>query len=119
MWARVVEVMLACWLAASPFVFGHDADDRALWATDFVGALAVATFALLSFSPKLRRAHLGQLAVAGWLVGTGWVGSPEPAHENHVAVGLLLLMLGIVPSEATKPHPSWRRRWGMEEERRA
>lgn len=112
MWARVVEVMLACWLAASPFVFEHGADDRALWVADLAGAAAVATFALLSFSPKLRRAHLGQIAVAGWLVGTGYVGSPDPAHENHVVVGLLLAMLAIVPTEASKPHPSWRGRWG-------
>lgn len=28
MWARVVEVMLGCWLAVSPFVFRHSADER-------------------------------------------------------------------------------------------
>lgn len=112
MWARVIEVMLGCWLAMSPFVFGYRPEDApVLWITDFAGAAAVILFALLSFAPALRRAHLGNLAVAAWLVGTGYAWGPTPAHQNHLIVGLLLAMLAIVPSEADLPHPSWRARW--------
>ena len=63
MWARVVEFMLGCWLAVSPFVFRHG-DDSVLWATDFVAASLVIVLALLSYWPPLRYAHLGTMLVA-------------------------------------------------------
>lgn len=111
MWARVVEVMLGCWLAVSPFVFRHGPDTRDLWTTDLACAAIIVTLALLSFAPRLRRAHLGQLAVAAWLVGFGYTGEGAPAHQNQIVVGLLLAMLAIVPSEASRPPPSWRAWW--------
>ncbi len=111
MWARVVEVMLGCWLASSPFVFHHGADARGLWVTDLACAAAIVTLALLSFAPTLRRAHLGHLVIAAWLVVSGYLGGTAPAHQNHVVVGLLLAMLAIVPSRASLPPPSWQARW--------
>src|SRR5207247_2056429 len=53
MWARVVEVMLGCWLAVSPFVFRHPAEERAWWANDLICALLVVALALLSVWPPL------------------------------------------------------------------
>ncbi|MFN7147530.1 MAG: SPW repeat protein, partial [Myxococcota bacterium] len=111
MWGRVVEVMLGGWLAMSPFVFHHAPDARALWTTDVLAATAIVTLALLSFQRHLRRAHLGQLLVAAWLVVVGWLGAPAPAAQNHLVVGLLLAMLAIVPSHASRPSPSWEARW--------
>jgi len=49
MWARVVEFMLGCWLAISPFIFQHPADDLTLWVTDWMAASFVILFALLSY----------------------------------------------------------------------
>jgi hypothetical protein len=106
MWARVVEVMLGGWLALSPFIFRHTADQPALWFNDLFCALAVITFALLSFWPPLRQAHLAICGTALWLIGFGFVASPPPAPpalQNHILVGLLLLMFGVVPNEASLP----------------
>jgi hypothetical protein len=110
MWARTTEVMLAMWLAVSPFVFRHPPGERSLWGNDLACALLVATLSLLSFRRSLGRAHLGNLAVGLWLVGVGYVGAhpePVPASQNHAVLGLVLLMLAIVPSRATEPPPAW------------
>jgi hypothetical protein len=111
MWARVVEVMLGCWLALSPFIFRHAADQPALWFNDLFCSLAVLTFALLSFWHPLRQAHLAICGVALWLIGFGVLASPHPAPpalQNHILVGLLLLMCAIVPNEASLPPRPWR-----------
>ena len=41
MWARAVEIALACWLALSPFIFGHPDEAAFLWYNDFACALAI------------------------------------------------------------------------------
>jgi hypothetical protein len=111
MWARTVEVMLGCWLAISPFVFHHAADEAALWWNDLGTAAVVIAFALGSLYRPLRHAHLLTLLVAAWLVGFGYVTSlsaASPASQNQIAVGLLLLIFAIVPTESNKPPESWR-----------
>jgi NAD(P)-dependent dehydrogenase (short-subunit alcohol dehydrogenase family) len=110
MWARTVEVMLGCWLAASPFILRHAAERTALWWNDLLCACAVIALALLSWS-RWQRAHLAIAAVALWLVGFGFVGSEHPvppALQNDIVVGLLLMMMAIVPNEASLPPPDWR-----------
>src|SRR5689334_12425148 len=100
MWARVVEFMLACWLALSPFILRYPAEDTFLWANDFLCASLVALFALLSFWHLLRKMHLMTLGIALWLWGIGYTSYPEaasPAQMNSVVIGLILLMLAIVP----------------------
>lgn len=110
MWPRVVEVMLACWLAISPFVFGHPDRARELWINDFACALAVLTFALLSYWRPTRYAHLLVALTGVWLTVFGWLNAgqpPSPAAQNHVFTGLLLLMLGIIPGpEERVPAPT-------------
>jgi hypothetical protein len=111
MWPRVVEVMLGCWLALSPFIFRHAADQRTLWFNDLSCAAAVIIVALLSWWPTCRRAHLAIIAVGLWLVGFGYLASPHPAPpalQNVILVGVLLLMFAIIPSEASLPPRSWR-----------
>ena len=111
MWARVIEVMLGCWLALSPFIFRHAAEDRVLWFTDLLSATAVILFALVSFWSRLRVAHVATLVVALWLIAVGFWGSPYPAPpalQNYIVVGSLLLMFAIIPNEATKPPLPWR-----------
>lgn len=108
MWARVVEVMIACWLAVSPPVFrGADASG-ACWAFDLVIAGLTATIALASYWPPTRHAHLLLIAVAGVLIGAGmWAPSPTPLDQNHILVGLLLLLFAIIPNEASRPPAAW------------
>lgn len=112
MWPRVVEIMLGFWLAASPFIFRHSEDQEALWARDLLCALAVICFASLSFWPRARRAHLGIIPVGVWLILAGFFSgvNPSPAAlQNDLLVGLILLMLAILPTEASLPPRSWRR----------
>jgi hypothetical protein len=110
MWARVVEVMLGLWLVISPFVFGH-AEQGALWINDLICGSAIVTLALLSFWHPLRYAHLAIVAIGLWLVFFGFVTpSPAlPASQNHILLGLLSAMFGIIPNDANLPPESWRR----------
>lgn len=115
MWARVVEVMLGCWLAASPFVFGHQPDRTWLWVSDLACAAAVVALALVSYWRPLEWAHLGTGLVATWLVAFGFLASPGPAPpalQNDILVGLLLAMFAIIPNEANLPPRGWRRVFG-------
>ncbi|WP_437914095.1 hypothetical protein WME73_48865 [Sorangium sp. So ce302] len=111
MWARVVEVMLACWLAVSPFIFRHGGRTE-LWVSDLGCAAIVMTLALASFWRPMRYAHGGIAVVAIWLVAFGYFrcGSPPPAAaQNDILTGLLLLMFAIVPNDASQPPTPWRR----------
>ncbi len=110
MWARIIEVMLGCWLAMSPFIFRHSAQDKILWFNDLFAALVVIVLALVSFWPPLRFAHVASLVVALWLIAFGCLASPyppSPALQNDIVVGLVLLMFAIVPNKATRPPQSW------------
>lgn len=111
MWARVVEVMIGCWLAMSPFIFRHPADQEALWTNDLLCAFGVVALALLSLWAPLRHAHFLIIAVAFWLIGFGYLHRPHPAPpalQNDVLVGWLLLMFAIIPNEANLPPRPWR-----------
>jgi hypothetical protein len=111
MWARVVEVMLGLWLLISPFIFGHSAGNTGLWINDLVCGFLLMTLALLSFWHPLRYAHLAIGIVALWLIAFGFfVPYPAPpASQNHILLGLVLLMFAIIPNDANLPPPSWRR----------
>lgn len=111
MWARVVELMLGCWLAMSPFIFRHSTNQTSLWTNDLVCAATIVTLSLLSFWRPLRRLHLINVVVALWLIGFGFLLSSYPAPpalQNDIAAGLLLVMLAVIPSEAVHPPQSWR-----------
>lgn len=111
MWARVIEFAIACWLAMSPFIFRYPGEDIFFWASDLITSSLIAFFALISFYKSLRKMHLCNLAVSGYLILLGYIfkdtAHPEPL-QNYVVLGLLLLMIAIVPSEADKPPVPWR-----------
>lgn len=109
MWSRVVEFMLGCWLAVSPFVFQHG-EETMLWLVDFVAASAVIGLALLSYWRPLRHAHLGIVVVAAVIIAFGRIADgvePGPAYQNYILIGLLLLMFAIVPNNASRPPKLW------------
>jgi hypothetical protein len=111
MWGRVIELILGCWLALSPFIFRHPGDETVLWFSDLFSALAVIVLALVSFWPPLRYAHVAIVVVALWLIGFGFWASgypAPPALQNDIMVGLLLLMFAIIPNEANLPPRAWR-----------
>lgn len=110
MWARVIEFMLGCWLAMSPFIFGHAPEDTARWVTDLGCGSAIAALALLSYWQPTRHAHLLSLLCAFWLLVFGrFASSPPlpPALQNDIALGLLLLMIAVIPNDASRPPKSW------------
>jgi peptidoglycan/LPS O-acetylase OafA/YrhL len=116
MWARVVEFMLGCWLAISPFIFAHADDQIGLWATDWICATLVITLALLSYWHPTRHAHVLTLLVAAGLIVIGRFSTgetPSPAMQNQIVVGLLLLMFSLVPNAASRPPASWQNRQGQ------
>ncbi len=110
MWARVVEIMLALWLAVSPFVFHFPPEATLLWANDFSCAVLIATLAFLSLAKRWRHIHLLSIAVGTWLIAFAYsAGLPAPFWaQNDIIVGLLIVMFAIIPSDATEPPPSWR-----------
>ncbi len=111
MWPRVVEVMLGAWLAVSPFIFNHPAEEWWLWANDFSSSFAVIVLALLSHWRPLRYAHLLIAGVGLWLMGFGYFASPHPlppALQNDLLMGMLLVMFATLPNEADLPPSSWR-----------
>lgn len=110
MWARVVEIMLACWLAMSPFVFDYADDMTLYWANDFTCATLIAVLAFVSLAPRFDLLHLASLAVAAWLIGVACVAapSPPPPHlQNYVVFGLLLVMVAIIPTRSGTPPQKW------------
>ena len=110
MWGRIIEIMIAVWLALSPFIFRVQDDPVLVWA-DMLIALLVATLSGLSYWHPTRQAHLLILAVAvGLMIWGRLSGSPPPPiHQNHIVVGLLLLMVALVPNDASQPSRAWRR----------
>jgi hypothetical protein len=109
MWARITETLLALWMAVSPFVLSSS-PSRADLSSALPYAFAIAVPALLSFHPRTRRAHLLGLLVASGLVLSGWIAtrsSPSAAAQNRILVGLVLGMLAIVPSQASRPPRAW------------
>lgn len=105
MWARNSELVLAAWLLASAWVLSRGPAQDALV---LACGLLVATLALLARRRPDGHLHLLELPVAGVLIVAGWLGAPAPGAQNELAVGLLVAMLSIVPSEASRPPRAWR-----------
>jgi hypothetical protein len=115
MWGRVTEILLALWLMFSPFLFGHYPVDRPLWISDFFSGGAILLFSCISFYESLRRAHLMNGLIAGWLIGFGYIhgGHPAPAGYQHdILIGLILILIAIVPNHANQPPRDWQRVYG-------
>jgi len=123
MWARDVEIMMGCWLAMSPFIFGHPEAQTNWWVNDFVCAVLVIGIAGSSYSRRLRYMHLLQVAMAAWLIGYAYargfgLGETPGAMQNWVCVGLLLAMFGVIPNFASSPPPGWQKwREAVEQDR--
>src|SRR5882757_1151732 len=111
MWARVVEFMLACWLALSPFIFGYPSDVPFFWVNDFATSVVIAFFALISFYPPLKKMHLCNLLVSFYLIALPYFfkdSSMQYILQNYMVLGLIFLMLAIVPTDAIQQPKPWR-----------
>jgi Na+/melibiose symporter-like transporter len=112
MWPRVTEILIAVWLASSPWIFAAPAESEFfLRANALACATLIALFALLSFRTVFGKAHLLTIAVALWMIGVAFAAPdpPPPApYQNFVVVALLLLMIAVLPSRASEPPKAWR-----------
>ena len=111
MWARIVEIMLGFWLMASPFVFRLTETEPKNWVTHLSCGLAVIIFGFASYWRRTKWAHFLTLAVALWLILSGYsAGHPAPpSAQNQIVVGLLLGMFSIVPNQANQIPAEWRK----------
>lgn len=111
MWPRIIECMLGVWLLLSPFIFEYSGNDIHLWASDFSSGIALIVLSLISYWKPTAWAHWLLLPVGAWLIAFGRLGaSPplSPALQNSIVVGLLILMVAIVPNNASQPPNEWR-----------
>jgi hypothetical protein len=110
MWPRVCELLIAAWLAASPWVLGHVEGPREMWLCDVAAAAGIAFLALASFTERGRRLHLLELPIAACLVGFGFLAAAEPLPnlQSDILTGLVLAMFAIIPSPANEPPRAWR-----------
>jgi len=108
MWGRVVEMMTAVWIALSPFIFRASHDPTIVWADNLI-ALSIVTFSSISLWKPTQHAHLIILGIALGMIIWGRSSStpPIPAHQNHIFVGVFLMMIAIIPNNATRPPENW------------
>jgi SPW repeat len=110
MWARIIECMLGIWLLLSPFIFRHAPAARAQWVNDFATGGVVILLSLASYWRPTVWAHWLLLFLGCWLVGFGRFWTPStlnPGFQNNILVGLVLLMVAVVPNEASQPPRMW------------
>ena len=111
MWARVIEFMLACWLAISPFIFAYPGQATLYWVNDFICSVAIAFFSLISYYAPLRKMHLCNLVVAFYLIALNIIFNESPIQnglQNYEVLGIILLMLAIIPTDASQQPKPWR-----------
>lgn len=107
MWARNFEVSLGIWLAISWLIFDYRGP-ASLIINDVICCLLIIYFALASYTKKYRKIHLLSFLVGIWLIFFHlFFNIPERAEQNHIVLGILLLMLSIIPSHAERPPNAW------------
>ncbi|QDU95063.1 hypothetical protein [Lignipirellula cremea] len=109
MWGRVIEINTAVWLAMSPYIFAAQGRPGAVL-FDTTAALVVGVLAGLSYWRTTRHAHLLLVVLAPAIAIYGRLAeaSPSPWNQNHIVVGLFLLMIAVIPNEASLPPEAWR-----------
>ncbi len=108
MYRRVLESVIAAWLIASSVLLAlpNAMETRLL-------PLAAGVFILfvVVLARRGSRAHalVPLMAVLFTIWGWSRFARPGPAvAQNAILMGLLLILLGFVPDEASSPPPGWR-----------
>lgn len=108
MWARISELALAMWLAASPLFIEGAVPARVL---ALAAATWIALWSGLSLARILPRARALTLLAGLALAAAAFLhpdAPPPPLYQHHLALGLLVLLFGLVPNEAHRPPGAWR-----------
>ena len=110
MWARHMEVVLGIWLGISRFIFHYPEDFTKLMIQDEIFAFLIVLFALLTYRDRFRYLNLLNAAIGVWLIGLVFVsgkGVEFAPDQNYMVIGLLLVMIGLVPSRTKQPPKPW------------
>ena len=113
MWARVAELMIGGWLMLSPFIFRGTESVEQFIRIDLGAGLLVIVLSLLSFWRRTEWAHLATVLLALALGAWAYLAFERPgppAAQNEITVAILLMLLGIIPNEASQPPRPWRDR---------
>jgi hypothetical protein len=104
-------MLLGVSVIACPWIFPHpEAPWRLL--NDVACGLLVVMLAALSFFGPTRWAHIGIGGVGLWLGATAYLAVERPgppAAQYEIVLACLLLLMFLIPNEATRPPESWRR----------
>jgi len=110
MWARHIEAVIGIWIGFSWIIFRYSADETALQINDWISAILLNFFSLITYRDQFRYFHLFNFLIGLWFVswvihsGTGIHYGP---HQNYMVAGLLLMMLSLVPSRTKEPPRGW------------
>jgi hypothetical protein len=107
-WTRFSELFLALWLIASAWLLTQPVPSP-YPAIALVTGLAVVAIDVLSIARPRRCLYLLILPIAAIQIGLGLFYLPvrSPAAQNLITVALLLAILAILPTEATRPPAAW------------
>lgn len=112
MWSRDFEGMLGCWLLLSPLIFHYGERNYGFWEHNLACGTLIILLALFSYWKPTRAAHWFQPLVGCWLVGFAYaqgLGDASGMAQNHLLVGLLLMMFGVIPNQASAPPAAWQK----------
>ena len=110
MWPRYCELLLGLWLMASPWVL-PDPDPPMEHFNEIASGAAIVLLSIASFFRPTRWAHLVTGLVALWVGAAAYFFEQRPGPpiaQNDITVAFLILMLCILPNEASQPPPPWR-----------
>jgi hypothetical protein len=110
MWPRCCEALLALWLIVSGWVL-RDPDPGQYRLVSAGAGILILILDLLAMTLYKRYAYLLVLPIAGALIAFSFLVAPAeaPGTQNLVSVALLLLIFGVLPTEALQPPLSWRK----------
>ena len=111
MWPRLTELLLGAWLVLTPVIFAGTERVDAFAPRDVGAGVAVIILSFLSFWRRAAWAHLVTAVVALALGLAGYFSGARPgppAAQNEITIALALLLLAIIPNEATQPPRPWR-----------
>jgi hypothetical protein len=102
-------MLLGLWLLVAPWILEYEAS-AVFVSFNIAAATGILVLDVLSITLYKRYAFLAVLGIAIGLLAHAYCAMPPQASgtQNNIIVALLLLMFGILPTEATLPPPSWR-----------
>lgn len=109
MWARHLEIILGIWLFCARFLLNFGDYNFKVW--DVINPLLVITLAIACYCRKIRKLHLLQIAPAIYFIHqsfTYYTYVLPFGLQNYILVALLLLIVAIIPTEASQPPIKWR-----------